>query len=799
MSRIVTELKQDWKFTRTGHAGAVQPAFDDSGWETVRIPHDWAIAGPFDREHDIERKARRGQVDIEEGVVEITGRTGGLPHVGEGWYRKTVEIPATGAGRCFRLECDGIMSRSTVYINGHEAGRWPYGYSSFAFDVTDRIVPGRSNVIAVHVDNPPLSSRWYPGAGIYRHVRLVELAPVHIGHWGIGITTPEITDACGRVNVKTQVFNHGKPQPATLRTIILDPDGIEISRTESMHSIAGALTADHPLAVEHPRRWSLAAPVQYTVRSEVLVNGEVMDSLDTRFGFRTLRFDARLGFFLNDQPLKMKGVCQHHDLGPLGAAVNVAALRRQLTLLKEMGCNAIRTSHNPPAPELPALASEMGILIIAEAFDEWKYQKMPNGYHALWEEWAEKDMRALIRRDRNHPAVIMWSTGNEIPEQGKEDGAAISQFLVDICHDEDPTRPTTAGLNHFGSEFNRALAATLDIPGWNYQPHHYVHAHTALPGKPMYGSETASTVSSRGEYYFPASDEVHVKRETLQVSSYDLSYPSWATAPDAEFRAQDECDFIMGEFVWTGFDYLGEPTPYSEEWPSRSSYFGIIDLGGIPKDRFYLYQAKWSGRNVLHLMPHWNWEGREGQPVPVQCYTSYPAAELFVNGVSMGRQSHYRKPQALRSPYRFIWPTVPYAAGELKVVAFDGKGVQQAERRIVTAGEPCCIELVGDQPGLRTDGEDMAFVTVRIVDKDGVLCPKADNSIGFEVEGPAEIAAVCNGDATSLESFKGTRIKAFNGLCVVYLRSVAGPSAPIALKAQATGLDAGEIRFNVQS
>ena len=574
----------------------------------------------------------------------------------------------------------------------------------------------------------------------------------------------------------------------TVSTTLMDANGQAVAQSESQTVVAGRIDVEQALTVESPARWTLETPVQYTAVSEVSVNGQAVDRLETKFGFRTLRFDVDQGFFLNDQPVKMKGVCMHHDLGPLGAAVNTAALQRQLTILKEMGCNAIRTSHNPPAPELPALASDMGILIIDEAFDEWKYTKMPNGYHTLWDEWAEKDVRAMIKRDRNHPAVIMWSTGNEIPEQQKEDGAEISQFLVDICHDEDPTRPTTAGLNHFGNELNRRFDKTLDVPGWNYQPHNYVHAHTVLPGKPMYGSETASTVSSRGEYYFPAVDEIHLRRDTLQVNSYDLSYPGWATAPDIEFRAQDECDFIMGEFVWTGFDYLGEPTPYNEEWPSRSSYFGIVDLGGLPKDRFYLYQSQWSDKEVLHLMPHWTWPGQEGQPVPVQCYTNFTTVELFVNGVSMGKRSRYQKYKVMESQYRFNWHQVPYEPGELKVVAYDKDGAIQAEQSIMTTGEPAAIQLIPDRTVMRADGEDMAFVTVRIVDADGNLCPRADHSIAFSIDGPADIAAVCNGDATSLKSFKGPRIKAFNGQCVLYLRSRAGFSGEVTVTASTPAL-----------
>lgn len=787
MTRTVKRLRDDWKFTRTRHEDALKASCDDSAWETVRVPHDWAIAGPFDRAHDMVTKVRKGQADVEAGIVQITGRSGGLPHMGEGWYRREIDIPASSAGRVFRLECDGIMSHSKITCNGEFVGAWPYGYTSFAFDLTPFIKPGERNLIAVHVNNPGSSSRWYPGAGIYRNVRLIELDPVHIDLWGVEITTPEICDTQGTVQIITRLARGGTTKGVTVRTTILTPQGDAVATNESAASDAAAQT----LEVDAPELWSLESPTQYTVRSEVLVEDTLTDTLDTRFGFRTLRFDVGAGFFLNDKPVKMKGVCQHHDLGPLGAAVNTTALRRQLEILQEMGCNAIRTSHNPPTPELPSMASEMGILIIDEMFDEWKHMKMEHGYHTLWDEWAERDVRALIKRDRNHPAVIMWSTGNEINEQRKEDGPAISQFLVDICHDEDPTRPVTAGLNHFETTIGHKIAATLDIPGWNYQPHNYGQARLALPDKPTYGSETASTVSSRGEYYFPARDEIHERRDTLQVNSFDMSYAGWATAPDTEFQAQEAHPFVMGEFVWTGFDYLGEPTPYSEEWPSRSSYFGIIDLGGLPKDRFYLYQSQWTDKAVLHLLPHWSWPGMEGKPVSVQCYASYDRVELFVNAVSHGTRERYAKGRVLQSNYRFLWQDVTYEPGEIKVVAYDRRGNTVGETSVVTASEPAAIELVADRASVQADGEDMAFVTARVIDKEGNLCPRAANAISFQIEGPGEIAALCNGDATSLESFKGSQMKAFNGMCVLYLQSAGCEQGAITVTASAEGLADG--------
>jgi beta-galactosidase len=491
MTRKVTRLRDNWKFTRIAQPDSTARACNDSAWATVQVPHDWAIAGPFDMENDVDRRVKKGQADIEESVKVITGRTGGLPHTGEGWYRKGIRIPAESAGKVFRLECDGIMSCSTVYCNGEKVGGWPYGYTSFAVDITSQIRPGETNVIAVHVHNREKSARWYPGAGIYRNVRLVELAPTHIEHWGVCITTPELTDDKGVAAVSTTIKNVGDKQAVTLKTAILNPTGAEVAQAKSTQDVSGSATVEQELTVPSPLRWSLEEPNRYTAVSEVVVDGHTVDRIETRFGFRTLRFDDMNGFFLNDKPVKMKGVCMHHDLGPLGAAVNREALRRQLTLLKDMGCNAIRTSHNPPDPQLPELASEMGILIIDEIYDEWKYPGLENGSHIDWEAWGEKDMTALIRRDRNEPSVIMWSIGNEITEQWKDDGGEIAQVLINVCKKEDPTRPTTAGLHGpVGPE--NPVAGRLDVPGWNYKPHLYGHAHVLYPGKAIYGSETAS-------------------------------------------------------------------------------------------------------------------------------------------------------------------------------------------------------------------------------------------------------------------------------------------------------------------
>lgn len=788
MSRTIQRLRHHWKFTRTRQEDASALDCDDTAWESVQVPHDWAIAGPFDPTID-QREANGWMADVESGITHITGRTGALPHVGEGWYRIWVDVPAADSPKRYRLECDGIMSRPVIHCNGQLAGTWGYGYTSFALDLTEFIKPGEANLISVACSNLEESARWYPGAGIYRNIRLVELDPTHIDHWGVEITTPEVEDSRGTVRIKTRIVD--AQQHTTLRTTLLDPAG----KTLVSEECAASECCDQTLTVDTPQRWSLETPLQYTVRSEVMMESRLTDTLDTRFGFRTLRFDANHGFFLNETPLTFKGVCIHHDLGPLGAAVNVAALRRQLDLLKEMGVNAIRTSHNPPAPELPMLASEMGILIIDEMFDEWKYPKCDNGYNTLWDEWAEKDARALIKRDRNHPAVIMWSLGNEIPEQGKEDGGDICRFLHEISHDEDPTRPTTAGFNDPKGAIRNGLAEVVDLPGWNYLAHLYGTYHQTLPHKPTYGSETESTYSSRGIYRFPVRDERNEKHEDLQVSDYGMSYPSWGYSPDMEFRAQEECSFVMGEFAWTGFDYLGEPSPYMLEWPSRSSYHGIIDLGGLPKSRYYLYQSTWTDKVVLHVLPHWTWPGREGERTPVHCFTSYRKAELFLNGRSLGVRHKHAKDLG-PGRYRLVWEDVYFEPGELKVVAFDQEDTPGTETVIRTAGEPSAIELEVDRSSIQADGEDMAFVTVRIVDKDGTLCPHADTQVTYSIEGPAELVGLCNGDPSSVQSFKGSEMKVFSGMAVAYVQSMEGSVGPITLHAHATGLQGASVTID---
>lgn len=762
-------LLTSWKFHLGDVPEAVRPSFDDRSWERVRVPHDWAISHPFDMRVDMQ--SVQVLEDGDEAPKMRTGRTGALPAFGVGYYRTEIVSDASMAGKRIRVEFDGVMSLSKVYLNGTYIGEWPYGYSSFAFDLTEKWNYGGKNILAVRLENKPESSRWYSGAGLYRHVRLVATAPVSVGHWGTFVTTPDVSERKGKVRVATRVENHtGSSRKVRLESLVLDASGKIVGKTNTEKSINGESGLfEQECVVSRPLLWSMETPHLYRLVSNVYVNSKLWDTYETSFGFRTIRFDKDKGFFLNGKPVKLKGVCLHHDLGPLGAAVNMRAIERQLEIMQEMGCNAIRTSHNPPAPELLELCDRMGFVVQVEAFDEWRTGKNTNGYHCYFDDWAERDLQSMIRRDRNHPSVIMWSIGNEVREQGKAEGAEIARWLTDICHREDPTRPTTAGFNGHTAAIKNGLADAVDLVGFNYKPHDYQKKHEAYPNYILYGSETASTVSSRGEYKFPVAEKRKAYYEDYHVSSYDLEYPNWASTPDTEFEQQDDCEFIFGEFVWTGFDYLGEPTPYNAGTPARSSYFGIVDLAGIKKDRYYLYQSKWSNRPVLHLLPHWNWEDRLGQNVPVFCYTNYPKAELFVNGKSMGVKGKNRRNKYER--YRLMWKDVIYQPGEIKVVAYGDDGIPADTVSIKTAGSTYRLRTVVDRREITADGRDLAFVTVEVVDKEGNLCPRADNLLFFEVGGAVRLKAACNGDPTDQTSFSSSYMRAFNGKLMLVLEA----------------------------
>jgi len=776
--------------------------FDDSVWRVLTLPHDWGIEGDFQQD--------------------LPGETGKLPWAGVGWYRKHFNVSPNDKGQQIYLDIDGAMAYPEIWLNGQFVGGWTYGYSSFRLDLTPYVKYGSENVIVIRLENPPESSRWYPGSGIYRNIWLVKTALVHIAHWGTYITTPDVTKDSARVNVKTTLENDSSAATrleVTASIFANDANGQKIGKAiVSTAPIAVDLSPEASkntelnLVLKNPRLWNLEAPNLYTLAINVSRAGKLIDSEETRFGVRTIRFDPGKGFFLNGKHVYIKGVCNHADLGPLGTAVNARGLERQIELLKEMGANAIRTSHNPPAPELLDLCDRLGMLVMDEGFDMWVRGKKKNDNHLVFADWGEKDWRSQIRRDRNHPSVILWSIGNEIGEQRRPELHHVAAELTAIAHEEDPTRPTIAACNTAEAGFN-GFQKTIDVFGYNYRYAQYAKFHEANPTMPLLASETASTVSSRGEYFFPVEDDKSKGRADFQVSSYDLYAPPWATPPDTEFEAQDQNSFVAGEFVWTGFDYLGEPTPYGTDTtnllnfsdpreqalmaeelkqlgkitvPSRSSYFGIFDLDGFKKDRFYIYQARWRPDfPMAHILPHWNWPERVGKVTPVHVYTSGDEAELFLNGRSLGRKK--------RDPlqYRLRWDDVVYEPGELRVVAYKN-GKKWAEDAVRTTGTPASLSVQPDRKNIAADGSDLSYITVAVTDANGRAVPRTHNLIRFEISGPGAIVAVDNGDATDHTSFQSKSRKAFNGLCLVIVRSIRSKSGRVTLRAASDGLRPAE-------
>lgn len=762
---------------------------DNSSWQTVSVPHDWAITGPFDM--TIDMQAVQVLEDGDKKAKLRTGRTGALPCFGIGWYRKVLPVSKTDEGKRIFVEFDGAMSRSKVYLNGVYIGEWPYGYSSFSFELTKHIQYGKENILSVRLENKEESSRWYPGAGIYRNVRLVKTTPVRIAHWGTHITSPVVTDKKAEVNIKTEIDGN---EALSLVTEIYDSKGKKVGTASSNKTADGNAILEQTIKVNKPNLWSVESPNLYTAVSKIFIGKIQKDEYKTVFGFRTIRFDKDKGFFLNGKSVKFKGVCLHHDLGPIGTAVNYRATERQLVMMKEMGANAIRTSHNPPSLELLKICDSIGLMVQVEAFDEWKKGKNANGYGEFFDEWAEKDLTAMIKRDRNHPSVVMWSIGNEIREQGMPEGREIARFLTKICHNLDPTRPVSAGFNNHNAAIKNGLAAEVDLVGFNYKPYDYLKKHNEYPNFTIYGSETASTVSSRGVYKFPVIETKKAWYSDYQLSSYDLETCSWATTPDFEFQYQDDSEFISGEFVWTGFDYLGEPSPYNEGTPAKSSYFGIVDLAGLPKDRYYLYQSKWSDKPVFHVLPHWTWPERLNQKVPVFCYTNYPKAELFINGKSMGVKQKDKSNTYTR--YRLMWDNVIYEPGEIKVIAYDNDNKVVAEQLIRTASDSYSIRLTADRNKIKSDGKDLSFVTVEILDKNGNLCPRADNLLFFDVSGAGKLKAVCNGDPTDQTAFVSKYMRTFNGKMIAILESDT-KSGEIILKVSGGLLKPEELKISV--
>lgn len=840
------DFNAGWRFARFGPmpdgsnraepAGLESPAADDTAWRSLHLPHDWGIEGPF--------------------RAELPNMTAKFPWAGIGWYRKHFAVPAADRGRRVFLDLDGAMSHAQVWCNGHRVGEWPYGYSSFRLDLTPFLNFGGDNILAVRLDNPPKSSRWYPGGGLYRNVWLVKTAPVHAAHWGVFVTTPEVSAENAVVDVRATVDN----QTDSAATVTVsheirpasDPTRRVADAEQTGLALAGGASADSRLRlnVPSPALWDLATPNLYVLHTTIRRDGQVVDTVETTFGIRTIAFDSEKGFSLNGRHVRFQGVCLHSDLGPLGTAFNVRAAERQLELLREAGCNAIRTAHNPPAPELLELCDRMGFLVMDEAFDAWGTMArdyVPNDYSNFFAKWHERDVQALVRRDRNHPSVIIWGSGNEVADQRQPGGVKVAEMLRQIFHREDPTRPVAGNLS-YGYATRNGFARGFDLIGRSYKPHLYAEDHALEPTRPVYGSETVSTLSSRGEYYFPAFTHPPVPFEdgstllspeegakvpgwrhpgsffppavslgddgaaSFQISSYDTYHPPWASTPDQEFAAQDRHPFVMGEFVWTGFDYLGEPTPYDGElykefvndpddlrrieaslakhdgvMTPRSSYFGIFDLAGFRKDRFYLYQARWRpDLPMAHILPHWTWPERVGQVTPVHVYSSGDEAELFLNGQSLGRKK--------RGPfeYRFRWDEVKYASGELKVVTWkNGRPWAEAVQR--TAGTAAKLAVSADRTTLRGDGTDLVFVTVRIEDAAGLLVPRASHRVSFTVTGPADLIATDNGDATRLEPFQSSDCAAYNGLALAIVRPRAGASGVITVRAEADGMSAASL------
>ncbi len=789
-TREVTELDKGWKFIQSDIVDAMAPDYDDSSWQSVVVPHDWAITGEFERNIDLQVVAIEQNGDLQ--PTEHTGRTGALPYIGVGWYRLELDLPQNYAHT--ELLFDGAMAEPIVYVNGKEAGRWANGYNAFNIDITPYLVEGK-NTIAVRLQNLEQSSRWYSGAGLYRPVHLVRTQPIAVENWGITVTTPHVSDSHATVEVKTQLRQPLTNDGVVIVHEILNTDSLPlgISKQEKPFSTGASLCQ---MEVAQPNLWSPESPNLYLLRTQVLKDGKLCDEVYTRFGIRSIAFSADNGFQLNGQTRKIQGVCLHHDLGPLGSALNKAALRRQLRILKDMGCDAVRTAHNMPSTWQMELCDEMGFMVMAESFDMWLYPKCKNGYNRFFDEWAEKDLVNLVQCHKNHPSIIMWSIGNEIPEQWSNQGARLAKQLQDIVHREDPSRPVTQGLDRVEAAVKSGFAAVMDIPGLNYRTHLYQMAYDNLPQGFILGAETASTVSSRGVYKFPVVEEKGMKYDDRQCSSYDLEACSWSNIPEEDFMLQDDNDWVVGEFVWTGFDYLGEPTPYDNMWPARSSYFGIVDLAGLPKDRYYLYRSRWNkNEETLHILPHWNWKGREGEITPVYVYTNYPEAELFINGISQGRRS--KNPAERLDRYRLRWNDVVYQPGEVKVVAYNEQGEAVAESKVKTAGKPYQIKLEADRNTISADGKDLSFVTVSILDKEGNLCPNAQHSLKFSVKGKGNYRAACNGDASSLESFVKPTMKVFNGQLVVVLQSDETPG-DMQLKVSGKGLETAYINVATQ-
>lgn len=766
-----------WQFSR-----------DSVNYKPVTIPHDWAINGPFDKKWDLQFVAIEQNGETEK--TEKSGRSGALPWIGRGFYKTTVDLkklPKTAV-----LEFDGAMADPHVYINGKLAGHWAYGYNAFRVDAAPYLKKGK-NEISVSLNNREESSRWYPGGGLYRPVQLVTNADAAtINPWGCYFRTESIGNGKAEVSICTNINNVDKT--LSIENQLLDVTGKVVAQFkygdfDAQGNVVKTLTVDDA------HLWSPETPYLYKLVTRLYRNKKLIDQTQQKVGIRTVRVAQYDGFQLNGVSRKIKGVCLHHDLGPLGAAVNKAALIRQIRMMKDMGCDAIRTAHNMPSTWQMEVCDSMGMMVMAESFDMWIYPKCKNGYALNFKDWADKDIENLVLNHRNHPSIVMWSIGNEIPEQWSEEGRNISKHLQDLCHKFDPTRPVTQGMDRAEDALKSGFAQVMDVPGFNYRVHKYDNNIKQLPKGFLLGSETASTVSSRGVYKFPVEASDSKTYTDGQCSSYDVEYCPWSNLPDDDWRMQDDRDYTIGEFVWTGYDYLGEPSPYDEYWPSRSSYFGICDLAGLPKDRYYLYRSHWRKDDAtLHVLPHWTFPGREGETTPVYCYTSWPSAELFVNGKSQGRI--LKNPNTRLDRYRLRWNNVKYEPGEIKVVAYDYDGTAKGEKIIRTAGAPARIVLKADRNSISSKGEDLSFVTVSVVDKNGTPCATANNNMKFAVSGAGKFRAACNGDATSLVAFNSTEMPLFSGELVVVVEGLRHGTAMLSVSAD--GLPTATLPIEVE-
>jgi beta-galactosidase len=780
--RNVRLFTENWKFFQGDEPDAFKPDFDDSSWRILDLPHDWSIEGNFSPDHP-------------------SGTQGGSLPTGIGWYRKTFRLPVRDAEKHYFIDFDGIYRNSEVWINGHYLGKRPSGYSSFRYDLTPWLHYGEEeNVLSVRVDNSlQPNSRWYTGSGIYRKVWLVRTGTIHVDHWGSFARTPIITGDSALVELELDIRNHTKQEAdISVWTDIFNPDGQLVASARDNIKLKDSITSlMQEFIIEDPELWTLDSPDMYRALTHIFHERKITDRYETSFGIRFFRFDADSGFFLNGKPIKIHGVNQHHDLGALGAAVNVRAMERQLGILRDMGCNAIRTAHNLPAPELLDLTDRMGFLVMDECFDVWARRKLRNDAHLDWEEWHKRDLEDMVRRDRNHPSVIMWSIGNEIPEQFDSTGTRIARELTHALKALDDTRPVTCALTEQDPGLNYIYrSGVLDVIAFNYKHKEYPDFPMNFPGEKLLAAENMSAFATRGHYDMP-SDSIRIwpaaygeplvgANPDFTVSAYDHVHAYWGATHEETWNIIRNHDFIAGMFIWSGFDYLGEPTPYP--WPARSSYFGVIDLAGFPKDTYHLYRSEWTDQNVLHLFPHWNWE--KGKIIDVWAYyNNADEAELFLNGESAGVRSKRE------GEFHVMW-RLAYEPGTIRAVTRkDGRIIMEKEIR--TADEPAAIELVPDREKILADGRDLCFITVRVLDKNGNLCPRATNLIEFRVSGSGRIAGVDNGYQASLESFKADHRKAFNGMCLLIVQA-ANKKGKIEIEALSEDLASARINVRVR-